>query len=287
MALYREFGSVEALNEQYLPGASVTNTQEIFARWDADSSRTRSVLDARCDIRFGPTVDEYVDIFPCGTRHAPVHMFIHGGYWYRFSPKEFSFIASRLVESGITVVVNNYSLCPRVTIDEIVRQCRAAVKWVVDHIDAFDGDPGNVTISGHSAGGHLAAMVANTDWEGRYGVPAHFLRGICGISGLYDLRPFPFTALQPNLQLTCDQIQRSSPLFHVRKSLPPTQLFVGERESAEFHRQSEEFSRELRRHDNQAEKHAVKSANHFTVLDGFLEPGSELFGTISRMCSAR
>lgn len=287
MALYREFGSVEALNEQYLPGASGINTQEIFARWDSDSSRARSALDAKCDVRFGPTIDEYVDVFPCGTRHAPVHMFIHGGYWYRFSPKEFSFVASRLVESGITVVLNNYSLCPRVTIDEIVRQCRAAVKWVVDHIDAFDGDPGNVTVSGHSAGGHLAAMVANTDWEGRYGVPPDFLRGICGISGLYDLRPFPFTALQPNLQLTCDQIQRTSPLFHVRKSLPPTRLFVGERESAEFHRQSEEFARELRRHDNQAEKHAVTSANHFTILDGFLDTGSELFRTISRMCSAR
>jgi arylformamidase len=286
MALYKKFTSVEALNEQYLPGASVLNTQEIFTRWNTDGMKARSVLGAKCNVRFGPTIDEYVDIFPSGTRHAPVHMFIHGGYWYRFSPKEFSFIASRLVESGITVVLNNYSLCPHVTIDEIVRQCRAAIKWVVDHIDAFDGDPGNVTISGHSAGGHLAAMVANTDWQGRYGLSSDFLRGICGISGLYDLRPFPFTALQPNLQLTCDQIQRNSPIFHVRRSLPPTTLIVGQKESTEFHRQSEEFCLELRRRDNEAGKSTVDSANHFTILDGFLETDSELFTNIYRMCSA-
>lgn len=213
-------------------------------------------------------------------------MFIHGGYWHSFSPKDFSFIARSMVERGITVVLNNYSLCPFVTLDEVVRQCRAAIKWIIDHIAGFNGNPENITISGHSAGGHLAAMVANTDWKNQYGLPSHFLRGICGISGLYDLQPFPFTALQPYLQLTCGQVLKNSPIFHVRQNLPPTQLFVGEKESPEFHRQSEEFSRELNRQNNKAEKHTLKSANHFTALDGFLDSGSEILKAISDMCFA-
>src|SRR5208283_4648047 len=147
MPLYQEFTSIEALNLQYIPSANGIDAHDIFAMWDTESIKARSLLDPKCDIRFGPTIDEYIDIFPCGTPNAPVHMFIHGGYWHSFSPKEFSFVASRMVESGVTVVMNNYSLCPFVTIDEIVRQCRAAIKWVVDHIAAFNGNPGNVTIS--------------------------------------------------------------------------------------------------------------------------------------------
>jgi arylformamidase len=284
MGLYKDFTTIEELNQQYLPSVNGLNARDIFARWDADSRNARSFLSAKCDIRFGPTVDEYIDVFPCGTRNAPVHIFMHGGYWHSFSPKDFSFIANRLVERGITVVLNNYSLCPFVAMDEIVRQCRAAIKWVVDHIADFDGNPENITISGHSAGGHLAAMVAITDWKKGYGVSSNFMRGICGISGLYDLQPFPFTTLQPYLQLTCEQIMRNSPILHARSNLPPTQLFVGEKESPEFHRQSEDFSRELRRRNNKAEKQTIAAANHFTILDGFLDDSSEVFKAIIEMC---
>jgi len=285
MTLYKEFTSIEDLNMQYLPSASGLNASDIFARWDIGSKHTRSLLKASCNVRFGPTVDEYIDVFPCGTKLAPVHIFIHGGYWSSFSPKEFSFIVPRLLEKGITVVLNNYSLCPFVTIDEIVRQCRAAIKWVVEKITDFDGNPENITISGHSAGSHLAAMVATTDWERQYGIPSTLLRGIVGISGLYDLRPFPFTSLQPYLQFTCEQIQRNSPIFTVRQNMPPTHLFVGESESSEFHRQSEDFASELRSKNNSAQKRTITGTNHFTILDGFFDEKSELFLTITELCA--
>jgi arylformamidase len=284
MALYKEYTSVDELNLQYLPGVRVTNTRDIFARWDIDSKKTRLTLNGKYDIRFGPTVDEYIDVFPCGTKKAPVHIFMHGGYWSSFSPKDFSFIVNRMVEKGITVALNNYSLCPFVTIDEIVRQCRAAIKWVVGNISDFDGNPERISISGHSAGGHLAVMVAATDWEHQYEISSSLLRGIVGISGLYDLRPFPFTSLQPNLQFTCEQIQRNSPILNVRTGLPATCLFVGELESSEFHRQSEDFARELCLISNSARKQTIVGANHFTILDGFLDEQSDIFRTIYEMC---
>lgn len=284
MTLYREFTSIDELDMQYLPSATIMNTNEIFTRWGIESARARKFLDMKSGLRFGPTIDEYVDVFPCGTPMAPVHMFIHGGYWHSLSPKEFSFIASGLVECGITVVLNNYSLCPSVSIDEIVRQCRAALKWLLDNIESFDGNPENITVSGHSAGAHLAAMVANTEWEISYGLPSRFLRGICGISGIYYLHPIPLISLKPYLQLTCEQILRNSPAVLVRENLPPTQLFVGGKESKELFRQSEEFSRELLRMKNKVDMYTVDGVNHFTILEGFTQSNSEIFRAISEMC---
>ena len=78
-----------------------------------------------------PTLDEKLDIFPAAQPNAPVFVFIHGGYWRAFSAKDHSFVALGPVALGITTVVVDYSLCPKVTIDEITRQCRAAVAWTL------------------------------------------------------------------------------------------------------------------------------------------------------------
>ena len=88
------------------------------------------------------------------------------------------------------------------TIEEIVRQSRAAIAWLYESALSFGGDRRRIYVSGHSAGGHLTAMLALTDWEGDYALPADIIKGGCPISGLFDLRPFPYTYLQPKLQLT-------------------------------------------------------------------------------------
>ena len=280
MTLYRQFSTVEQLNLQYLPSAQGLDGRKVFERWSAHSKQARDSLGPILGLRFGASVDEYVDIFPCGKAHSPVHLFIHGGYWHSFSAKEFSFIATRLVPRSVVTAILNYSLCPVVTIDEIVRQTRAAVFWLSKHVQDYGGDPENITVSGHSAGAHLAAMLGSTDWKGRYGTSSVGLRGIVGISGLYDLRPFPFTALQPYLQLTLDQVMRNSPLLHAKSGMPSTYLVVGELESAEFHRQSDDYAVQLRNTSCKVSRQSIPQANHFTVLDGFMEDKSTVLDMV-------
>jgi len=281
MGLYRDFASVDELNWQYLPSKSGVDGTPFYEGWPKQSAATREALECRLDVPFGPTLDERLDIFPAAGTATPVHMFIHGGYWRAFTAKQFSFVADALVARGISVVVNSYSLCPKVTIDEIVRQNRAAVRWLMDHAGAFGGDPANITLSGHSAGGHLAAMAALADWPGEYGVDGRALRGIVGISGLYDLRPFRYTDLQTHLQLDAEQIERCSPLFHVRAGMPPTWLVVGGDETPEFHRQADAFGEAMAAAGNAVERFSVEGASHFTVMNGFNEPASRLFKLIS------
>ena len=85
-------------------------------------------------------------------------------------------------------------------------------------------------------------MALTTDWEGQYDLPHDTLKGGMAISGLFDLAPFPYTYVQPALQLTWDQVQRNSPAHHLPGRAPPLAVVVGAAESLEFRRQSAEFA---------------------------------------------
>jgi arylformamidase len=275
MKLYRDFATVEELDRQYLPGLRVPNAGEIRAGWAIQNARVGKTLHSR--LAYGPTVDEYVDVFR-GPAGAPIHVFLHGGYWRANAPGDFHFVVERLVADGFCVVVPNYSLCPKVTIDEIVRQVRACLKWLHAFADLAGADPANLTLSGHSAGGHLTAMALLTDWPGEYGIDPGFIRGGIAVSGLYDLAPFPYTTLQPSLQLTWDQVARNSPIKSARAPCAPLVLAVGGDESEEFQRQMNDYARHVG-----AEAFAVPGANHFTVLDAYLDPASRLYREIARL----
>ncbi len=180
--LYRGFASQAELDRAYDVEQSVPDFPR-YAEWfTGESDAARRELTSRLDVRFGPTLDETLDIFPAKSPGAPIFVFIHGGYWRILSSKEFSFVARALVGLGVAVVVTNYSLCPKVTIDEILRQSRAALYWVYRNADGFGGDPQRVYIGGHSAGAQQVAMVLATDWEREYGAPANLVKGACAIA---------------------------------------------------------------------------------------------------------
>jgi arylformamidase len=163
------------------------------------------------------------------------------GYWRRLSSKEFSFVARGPVALGITMVVTNYALCPRVTLPEITRQSRAAIAWLYKTERTFAGDPERIYVSGHSAGGHQVARLLSTNWVEDYGLPPDVIKGGLSISGLFDLLPLRFSFLQPMLQLTADIVHTESPLFTLPRRAAPLVATVGGDESTEFRRQSADY----------------------------------------------
>jgi arylformamidase len=184
----------------------------------------------------------------------------------------------------VATVVTNYALCPAVTIDEVVRQTRAAVAWAYRNARSFGGDPERLHVAGHSAGGHLVAMLLTTDWPGDYGLPADTIKGVTAISGLFDLAPFPYTFLQPKVQLTWDQVRRNSPILHLPTSAPPLLVAYGEDETAEFKRQSEDFLAAWKGNGLSGERLVISGKNHYDVIDGLLDAGSPLLsGILGRM----
>jgi len=274
--LYRDFTTQAQIDAQYDVEASVPDFS-VYARHFIDESRlARHRLRCELDVPYGPTRAETLDIFPASRPDAPVFMFIHGGYWRILSSKEFSCVALGLHQLDITTVVVNYELCPTVTIDEIVRQSRAAVAWVLRRIEGHGGDPTRVILGGHSAGGHLTAMCLQTDWEGVYGLPRDPLRAAVMVSGLFDLRPLRYTNMQPLLQIHDGIIQRCSPLFHVRSCATPALVTWGGDEPSEFERQSDAYLDKWKATGNGARRAPQPGANHFTAIYGFEDPKSML-----------
>ena len=281
--LYREFETRAQIDAEYDVERSVPDFAHYARQFVDGSAAARRTLEARLGLRYGPTLDEYVDVFPASRRGAPVLVFLHGGYWRILSARDFSFVASGPVAAGVTVAVVNYALCPTVTLDEIVRQTRAAIVWLWRHAREHNGDPENIHVCGHSAGGQLTVMAALTEWERDYGLPRNVVKSGIPISGLFDLEPLRHSFLQDDLRLDDGLVARNSPQFLVRPVRVPLLVTCGGDESAEFLRQSEDFLEAWTGAGNRGARLTQPGRNHFTAITGFADADSALCREVFRM----
>jgi arylformamidase len=262
------------LDAQYNNRARVPGYARFLERWAQASAFARERLSRRLDLRYGDGPNETLDLFPSPRANAPVLVFIHGGYWRALDKSDQSFVAPAFVAAGAMVIVPNYELCPRGSIETISVQMARALAWAWRHAALYGGDPRRIVVAGHSAGGHLAAMMAACDWK-QVGVdlPERLLAGSLALSGLFDLEPFRHTPfLKDDLALTSEMVARTSP---ARFADPGGVLhaWVGGDESEEFHRQNE-LIRQQWGPRTVPVCASAPGTNHFTVLHELATPDS-------------
>ncbi len=275
MALWRDFDRA-GLDAELNLRARTPEHVDYFARWAEESAEVRRRLSALEHIAYGPGAGETLDLFLPDEKPAPLLIFIHGGYWQTLDKGDFSFLAPAFIERGIAFASLNYSLAPEAPIGQMVEEVARAIAWLRDNAARYDLDSRRFSISGHSAGGHLACMAFSDDQPS---APAHLpLRACVSVSGIYQLEPLRHSYQQEVLKLDAESTAALSPHAVIPASPPgPLLLAVGQDEPDEFVVQQSEYQAAWTAAGHEVRAQVMEGRHHFSAVEALSEAGHPLY----------
>lgn len=275
---YRGMDAAE-IERQYNFRAMVPGHGAVIARWTEDSTAARRSPNALLDIPTGPHPRQRLDLFPAGDG-APLLAFVHGGYWRALSKDIFAVLAAPFVARGVSVALIGYGLCPDVTFETLIGHVRGGVDWLFEHGAEHGVDPTRIVLSGHSAGGHLTALLASES-------DSRLAGGLC-LSGIYDLEALRLFSGNVDLKLDGPTAQRLSPLNRVPEgTAPPLVLALGGEESPEMHRQQADYAAAWMQRGHEVRTLVEPDADHFTAVDRLADPSTPLFAAALDLLGVR
>ena len=249
---------------------------------------TQSNIEAYYGICYGAGANERLDVFPASSPEAPVHIFIHGGYWREGDMAMWRFVANGVVRNDITLVLPTYDISKETRIGAIVGQVRKAFEWTCHNIADYRGNPENITVSGHSAGGHLAAMLMATDWSNR-ALTNDKIKGVIAISGLFDMeaiRRCRFLREFYGIDLTREEVEVLSPNRLEPYVKSPLLLPVGENETGEYLRNTRLLADTWKNKGFPVKPMVLPGHDHFSIMNELNDPASQLSSLIPDLSSA-
>jgi arylformamidase len=274
--VFRDLDQAE-LDLEYNNRQRVPEFEQLYESWVGPCRQIIDDFDTKLGLSYGAGTREIIDLIqPASTPPVAVNLYIHGGYWMSRDISDQTFTARPFVEAGAAFGLLEYDLMPGVRMTDIVDQCRRAVAWIYDNADNLNIDRERIYVSGHSAGGHLTAMVVATDWPTFCGGPADMVKGGCAISGIYELAPIQLTYMQATLGLTDEEVRDFSPIRFANVPKSPMIVVPGESESVEFRRQSRDFVDDWNAKGGNCTYLEAPGCNHFTILPDFANADSRL-----------
>jgi arylformamidase len=266
----------EAVERGYNNRAAVPEHQRFLDEWVARSQSAQEALRPALDVRYGPGPNETLDLYTPASGARGTFAFIHGGWWRALDKSDYAFVAPVFVAAGYAVASINYELCPGAPIERIVDQCRRAVAWLAREGPARNA-PAPLVVGGHSAGGHLTAMMYTLDWQREGFAGAPFVGGI-SLSGVHDLAPLVHFSHNVDFKLDASSAHELSPALHAPSTRAPILAAVGADETSEFVRQTDllwDAWPDNRPAGARAPLH-VPGRHHYSVVLDYVEPQSLL-----------
>jgi arylformamidase len=270
--IYRNYDQ-EELDWWYNARGRCKEVEKLKRDQEKGSDSCRQNYRCELNIRIGDTPREALDIYyPKGEGPFPIHIFFHGGYWKSNNKESSAYVADSLVPFGAIAVIAEYTLIPEVRMDELLRQCRQAVSWVWKNAEKIGGRQDQITISGHSAGGHITASMLATDWPSYDStMPTSPLKAAVATSGLYDLSPVQLCSQNDDLNLSDEEVQNFSPINQAPKCQAKVWLPVGGDEGPEFIRQTEEMAASWAAKGVQIHSTVESGHDHFTIMNQHMD----------------
>jgi arylformamidase len=258
--------SSHAFDDQFDLRSRNADFQEYFDKNDSLSAEAIEALPCQLDISYGNHPLQAVDYFPAKQGNAPIVIFIHGGYWRALDKKSYSFVAPSFIDSNCAVCSVNYRLAPEARLEEILDDVTKALRSIREHATAINGNPNDLYVTGHSAGGHLALMTAMLLQEKNDPLLSS-IKGVLSLSGLFDLDPVRNSFLNETLNFDDSTVTRLSPILNEAFSTNiPLRFAVGGDETDEFIRQSQTISERMTANGNDSQYSLLSNLNHFDIV---------------------
>lgn len=272
--------SQSELDREYSPSSCVVDINVYLEKYSktSQSVKKNAVAQGSCiaDLSYGQSEDERLDLFlPHTDGLAPLQVYIHGGYWQALSKEDSLFAAAMFQQQGCFFTALNYSLAPNAGLSEIVEQNRQAIAWLYQNANRWGFDRQRIHLSGSSAGAHLAGMLLLTDWTS-YDLPDNVIKGICAVSGIYDLEPIRLSYVNQVLGLSSEEAASNSPMKQAIRNHCPIILAHGENETSEFKRQTTAYKDRLIQLGETVCFNEIKDRNHFDVIMDLMSPDTWL-----------
>jgi acetyl esterase/lipase len=223
----------------------------------------------------GPDADaahHKLDLYiPKDEKDFPVLFFVHGGGW-RHGDKGFLGVYEALgvflARHGVGAVVINYRLSPAVQHPEHIRDVARAFAWTYKNIATYGGRPDRIFACGHSAGGHLVALLATDPvWLKAVGLTSAAIRGVIPISGVFDLTELPQWFVARSFGVAADILAAASPTKHASGGLPPFLILYADHDLPGCDRKpAEAFAKALRDKGTKAEAREIVGSNHYKMI---------------------
>jgi len=211
-------------------------------------------------------VRNQLDLYlPKGQKNFPVLIFVHGGFWRSGNKDLYAPIGNLYAKNGIGTVIINYRLSPAVKHPAHIQDVARAFAWTFHHIAKYGGDPDNIFVSGHSAGGHLVSLLStNETYLKAENLTLRNIKGTIALSGVHVL--VPNAMFQPIFTNDKDVVKSASPIEHVAGNHPPCLLIYADKDFLTLDVQAERMCKKLT--DCQCEARAVKIADrtHISII---------------------
>lgn len=247
-------------DRDYMNGAFIPGASDYPARWQDKAAAFRTSLGPRAqlDLAYGPAPRQRLDLFLPESPPRGALVFVHGGYWHLFDKSHWSHLATGALARGFAVAMPGYTLAPEARIAAMTEEIATACRLVATRA------PGPLIVTGHSAGGHLAARMGCTD------IAAPVTR-VVPISPLTELGPLMATTMNATLGIDDSEAATESPARLALRPGTTAHVWVGAAERPAFLWQARVLAEEW-----DCPWTADPGKHHFDVIEALEDPASPL-----------